>query len=93
MHVLTGPQAHMHHKFAVIDGRLLVNGSFNWTRQAVLYNQENCVVTDNPQLVRRAVPCCGTTQLDSPATCPAPTNLSSVLSGGCAAGPCVWRPV
>jgi phosphatidylserine/phosphatidylglycerophosphate/cardiolipin synthase-like enzyme len=42
----------MHNKFAVIDGRLLINGSFNWTRQACLYNQENVIVTDNPQLVR-----------------------------------------
>lgn len=45
-------QFHMHHKFAIVDGRLLINGSFNWTRQAVLYNQENCIITDNPQLVR-----------------------------------------
>jgi phosphatidylserine/phosphatidylglycerophosphate/cardiolipin synthase-like enzyme len=30
-----------------------MNGSFNWTRQAVLYNQENIVITDNPQLVGR----------------------------------------
>jgi len=44
-------QFHMHHKFAIVDGRLLINGSFNWTRQAVLYNQENCVVTDNGSLV------------------------------------------
>lgn len=44
-------QFHMHHKFAIVDARLLINGSFNWTRQAVLYNQENCVITDNPQLV------------------------------------------
>lgn len=41
----------MHHKFAIVDGRLLINGSFNWTRQAVLYNQENCVITDNSSLV------------------------------------------
>ena len=27
---------HMHHKFAVVDGAKLINGSFNWTRQAVL---------------------------------------------------------
>jgi phosphatidylserine/phosphatidylglycerophosphate/cardiolipin synthase-like enzyme len=45
-------QFHMHHKFAIVDARLLINGSFNWTRQAVLYNQENCVITDNLQLVR-----------------------------------------
>lgn len=41
----------MHHKYAVIDSRLLINGSFNWTRQAVLYNQENTVITDNGFLV------------------------------------------
>ncbi|KAF8066380.1 cardiolipin hydrolase [Scenedesmus sp. PABB004] len=44
---------HMHHKFAVLDGRLLLNGSFNWTRQAVLSNQENVVLTDHPLLVSR----------------------------------------
>lgn len=44
-------QYHMHHKFAVIDGRVVLNGSFNWTRQAVLYNQENVVISDNPIMV------------------------------------------
>lgn len=42
---------HMHHKFAVIDKKILVNGSFNWTRSATDYNQENILVTDEPKLV------------------------------------------
>jgi mitochondrial cardiolipin hydrolase len=41
----------MHHKFVVIDGRLLVTGSFNWTRQAIMGNRENLIVTDLPELV------------------------------------------
>ena len=32
---------HMHHKFAVIDKSVVVTGSFNWTSQAVKFNQEN----------------------------------------------------
>jgi phosphatidylserine/phosphatidylglycerophosphate/cardiolipin synthase-like enzyme len=31
----------MHHKFAVIDSSMVIMGSFNWTGQAVKYNQEN----------------------------------------------------
>ena len=42
---------HMHHKFAVIDNSTLVNGSFNWTRQAVLSNRENVVITSEAALV------------------------------------------
>ncbi len=40
--------AHMHHKFALFDGQRLLNGSFNWTRSASLYNEENLVSTDDP---------------------------------------------
>jgi phosphatidylserine/phosphatidylglycerophosphate/cardiolipin synthase-like enzyme len=42
---------HMHHKFCILDSRMVLNGSFNWTRQAVLSNQENILVLDHPQLV------------------------------------------
>lgn len=43
---------HMHHKFALFDGRTLANGSFNWTRSASTGNEENLVVTDDPALAR-----------------------------------------
>jgi cardiolipin hydrolase len=43
---------HMHHKFAVLDGATLLNGSFNWTRSASLYNEENLIVTSEVDLVR-----------------------------------------
>jgi len=36
--------SHMHHKFAIIDSKYLINGSFNWTRSASNYNQENILV-------------------------------------------------
>ena len=38
---------HMHHKYAIFDGRRLLNGSYNWTRGAARDNQENVVVTDD----------------------------------------------
>lgn len=42
---------HMHHKFAVADNKLLLNGSYNWTRGAAENNEENFVVTDDKKLV------------------------------------------
>ncbi len=42
---------HMHHKFAIIDRKILINGSFNWTRSAVLSNQENIQITNSPRLI------------------------------------------
>ncbi|MGH1486049.1 MAG: phospholipase D-like domain-containing protein [Cellvibrionaceae bacterium] len=44
--------SHMHHKFALVD-KQLINGSFNWTRSATEYNQENIVITDHPDLLPR----------------------------------------
>jgi phosphatidylserine/phosphatidylglycerophosphate/cardiolipin synthase-like enzyme len=43
---------HMHHKFAVLDGSRLLNGSYNWTRSAATHNEENLIVTSDPALVR-----------------------------------------
>jgi mitochondrial cardiolipin hydrolase len=43
---------HMHHKFAVLDGTSLLNGSYNWTRSAGAFNEENLVVTSEPGLVQ-----------------------------------------
>ena len=36
---------HMHHKFAVVDREVLLTGSYNWTRSAAKYNEENILVT------------------------------------------------
>jgi hypothetical protein len=42
---------HMHHKFAVFDQRLLLNGSYNWTRSAAERNFENIALTEDPSLI------------------------------------------
>ena len=42
---------YMHHKFVVVDGSVLITGSFNWTRQAVTGNRENVLVTNNLEIV------------------------------------------
>jgi len=44
--------AHMHHKFAIIDDEILINGSYNWTVSAAEKNQENIIVTDNRDFVK-----------------------------------------
>lgn len=41
----------MHHKFVLINRDILINGSFNWTRQAISGNQENLLITNNKKLV------------------------------------------
>jgi len=48
----TPAAALMHHKFAVVDGTLVVNGSFNWTRGAAEGNCENVVITNNVDIVK-----------------------------------------
>ncbi len=42
---------HMHHKFALFDRKQLLTGSYNWTRSAAKYNEENFIVTDDRSLI------------------------------------------
>lgn len=44
--------SHMHHKFAILDGKVLLNGSYNWTRNANLCNNENITILSEPLLVK-----------------------------------------
>jgi phosphatidylserine/phosphatidylglycerophosphate/cardiolipin synthase-like enzyme len=42
---------HMHHKFAIIDERIVLTGSYNWTRSAAKYNHENILITEDIHVV------------------------------------------
>ena len=43
----------MHHKYCIIDSKIVMNGSFNWTRHASQYNYENIVITTNKDVVKQ----------------------------------------
>jgi mitochondrial cardiolipin hydrolase len=45
--------SHMHHKFALVDNKYLINGSFNWTRSASKYNNENITLLTNHDLISK----------------------------------------
>lgn len=42
----------MHHKYAIVDERCLLNGSLNWTQQAIHGNQENLIISTSAEVVR-----------------------------------------
>lgn len=42
---------HMHHKFALFDNKVLLNGSYNWTRSAAERNHENVALTEDATLI------------------------------------------
>ncbi|MGI9469236.1 MAG: phospholipase D-like domain-containing protein [Rubripirellula sp.] len=44
---------HMHHKYAIFDGKSLLTGSYNWTRSAARNNEENFIVTADSSLLQR----------------------------------------
>lgn len=42
----------MHNKFAVIDGRVLITGSFNWTASAEERNEENLLILTDQEVIK-----------------------------------------
>lgn len=51
--VIDQSEYHMHHKFAIFDRRITLTGSYNWTRSAAEFNEENILVTHDPHVARR----------------------------------------
>jgi phosphatidylserine/phosphatidylglycerophosphate/cardiolipin synthase-like enzyme len=43
---------HMHHKFAIYDGGLVLTGSYNWTLGAARNNQENLIVSNDRRFLQ-----------------------------------------
>jgi phosphatidylserine/phosphatidylglycerophosphate/cardiolipin synthase-like enzyme len=42
----------LHHKFAVIDNKTVITGSFNWSPSAAFQNDETLMVIESPQLAK-----------------------------------------
>jgi len=43
----------MHNKIGIIDGKVLITGSFNWTAQAEIRNAENLLIIEDPELIKK----------------------------------------
>nr|XP_060642808.1 mitochondrial cardiolipin hydrolase [Anolis sagrei ordinatus] len=42
---------YMHNKFVIIDKKVLITGSLNWTTQAIQNNRENVIIIDDKKIV------------------------------------------
>ena len=47
----------MHHKFCIIDNRVLITGSYNWTNYAESRNLENIIITEDYSLIEEYIAC------------------------------------
>lgn len=43
----------MHNKYCIIDNKIVITGSFNWSYQAANYNFENIVVIESPEVAEK----------------------------------------
>ncbi|XP_075755844.1 mitochondrial cardiolipin hydrolase [Pelodiscus sinensis] len=43
---------YMHHKFAIVDRKMLITGSMNWTTQAIQNNRENVLIVEDAEYVK-----------------------------------------
>ncbi|CAH0391336.1 unnamed protein product [Bemisia tabaci] len=49
--IKTNSDFSMHNKFAVMDKKVLLTGSLNWTKQGLCGNWDNFMITSDPRLV------------------------------------------
>lgn len=47
-----GPGTKMHHKFAILDGRTVLSGSYNWTLESEEQNYEGLLILCEPEQVK-----------------------------------------
>lgn len=47
------PYALMHNKFVIVDEKILITGSYNWTAQATKMNQENIIILENDEMAKK----------------------------------------
>lgn len=50
-------QKFLHHKFCIIDGKILITGSYNWTNYAETRNLENIIITKDSNLIKDYIQC------------------------------------
>ncbi len=43
----------MHNKYAIIDQKIVITGSFNWTQKAVEMNRENILIIQNEEIAKQ----------------------------------------
>jgi len=51
-YVLDNNPSYMHNKFAVVDGKVVITGSYNWSKGARFDNRENILITNSPECLQ-----------------------------------------